>query len=158
LGRFRPILDRRFFVRLVPVLAAIALVAFALAPGFVDLLDILGKSDRFALKSPFLTLGLLGGITVLLALRLVFRWFDRPEDDAEVVRLPLALLALTVLAVIHDAIVTTTSTLGPIYGKGISWEGWVAIFLCALLVACGWVARNGRGLALAGTPAPEPAS
>jgi len=146
LGRFRPILDRRFFVRLVPVLAALALVAFALAPGFVDLLDILGRSDRFGLKSPFLTLGLLGGITLLLALRLVFRWFDGPEDDAEVVRLPLALLALTALAVIHDAIVTTNSILGDIYGKGISWEGWVALFLCLLLVACGWVERYGGGL------------
>jgi hypothetical protein len=144
LGPFRPSRDGRVLVRLVPVLAALALVAFAVAPRFVFLFNLLDKTNQFASQSPFLTLSLLGAITVLLALRLVLRWFDRPGDHAEVVFLPLALLAITTLTVIHDAIVTTTAVnFGQIYGKGISWEGWVAIFLCLLLVACGGIARRG---------------
>ena len=126
------------------MLAALALLAFAVAPTFVDFGDLLDSKKLFALQSPFVTLGLLGATAILLTLRLLLRWVDRPGDHAEVVRLPLALLALTVLAVIHDHIVTTTvASVGFTYGKGISWEGWVAIFLCLLLVACGWVARNG---------------
>jgi len=144
LGRFRTIPDKRLLVRGVPILAALALLAVAVAPNALNVADILDKTDRFGLKSPFVTLLLLGAITILLTLRLVARWFDGAGDQTEVVSLPLALLALTTLTVIHDHVVTTTiPTLGFVYGKGISWEGWVAIFLCLLLVACGWVARRG---------------
>jgi hypothetical protein len=107
----------------------------------------LSKSNRFALHSPFVTLLLIGGLAVFLSIRLALLWLDRPGDNAEFVLLPIALLALTTLVLIHDAIVTTTVlSFGPIYGKGISWEGWVALFLCLMLVACGWVERHGGGL------------
>jgi hypothetical protein len=143
-ARVRPIPDKHVPVRLVPVLAALGLLAFAVAPNLLTVGDLLSNTNLFSIQSPFLTLGLLGAVASLLTLRLVLRWFDRPGDHADVVLLPLALLALAALAVIHDAIVTTTDTsLLPIYGKGISWEGWVAVFLCLLLVACGWIARRG---------------
>jgi hypothetical protein len=143
LSHFRPTLDRRFLSRLAPVLAAMGILAFAVAPNVLTLGDILSNTNLFAIQSPFLTLGLMGATAVLLTLRLVDLWFDTPGDHAELVFLPLALLALTALAVIHDAIVTTNTSFGPIYGKGVSWEGWVAVFLCVLLVACGWVVRKG---------------
>jgi hypothetical protein len=151
LGGSRPIPDKRSLVRLVPLLATLGLLAFAVAPNVLVVTDLLEKDDLFALQSPFLPLGLLGAMTILVTLRLVLRWLDGPGDQAEVVVLPLALLALVGLAAIHDAVVTTTSdVLGPIYGKGISWEGWVSLFLCLLLAACGWIARRG-GDPVAGT-------
>jgi hypothetical protein len=153
MGRLRPFPAKRFLVRLAPVLAALTLLSFEVAPNLLTLDNLLKKNNLFALQSPFLTLGLLGATAMLLTLRLLLRWLDPPGDRAEVVLLPLALLALTALAVIHDHIVTTTvPTLEFIYGKGISWEGWVAVFLCLLLVAWGWVEPFGGGLERLRTP------
>jgi len=151
LGRFRPIPAKRFLVGLVPAVAALALLSLEVAPHVSTLFDLVNHTNLFAIQSPFAPLELLGAIASLLTLRLILRWLDGPRDSAEVVGVPLALLALTVLAVIHGAIVTTTlAPIGFTYGKGISWEGWVAIFLCLLLVACGWVERGGLGRFQAG--------
>jgi hypothetical protein len=147
-GRPRPVLNRRSLIRLAPLLAALGLLSFEVAPTTLNLVDILGKTKLFAVQSPFVTLGWLGAVAVLVTLRLVYVWLDNPGDSAEVVRLPLALLALTALSLIHDHVVTTTiSVLGFTYEKGVSWEGWVALFLCVLLVACGWIARGGHASA-----------
>ena len=142
LGRFRPIPDKRFLVRLVPVLAGLALLSFEVSPLLLSEIDFQNETDLFARQSPFVAFWWLGAIAILLTLRLILRWFDRPGGSPEVVLLPLALLALIAFAVIHEAVVTAYSR--PLtYGTGASWEGWVAIFLCLLLIACGWVARKG---------------
>jgi hypothetical protein len=146
-GRFHAIPGGRFLIRLAPVPAALVLLAFTVTPNLLTLEDLLGQTgNSFALQSPFVMLSIIGALTTLLTLRLVRRWFDaRPEDYADTVGLALALLALTTLAVTHDAIVTTTFTvIGLDYPTGVSWEGWVAVFLCLLLVACGWVVRRRR--------------
>lgn len=144
LGRVRPVWDKRLLVRLAPMLAALALLSFEVAPSVLNLGDLLGRSNLFAFQSPFVTLGVVAAIAMLLTIRLLLRWVEGPTDSTEIVWLPLALLALTTLAVTHDAIVATVDgILGPIYGKGISWEGWVSVFLCLLLTACGWVERRG---------------
>lgn len=147
LGRFRPLPDKRFLLRLVPVLAALALLSFEVAPNVANLGDILGKTNLFAIQSPFLQLGFLDATAILLTLRLLLRWFDRPREYAEAVLLPLALLALTALALIQNGTTPTTiPILAFVYGKGVSWEGWVAVFLGLLLVACGWVEPSDGGL------------
>lgn len=159
LGPIRPVPDKRFFVRLVPVLGALTLVAFGVTPSLATIGDVLDNHNLFLVQSPFLTVGLLGATTVLLTLRLLFRWFDGPGTHAELVRLPLVLLALTALTVIHDAIVTTNfANIGISAGKGVSWEGWAAICLCVVLAACGWLARSGDAFERRNaTPTPGPA-
>ncbi len=145
-GRFHALPRERLPFRLASVLAALVLLAFAVTPNLLTVADLVSQTGNlFALQSPFVTLSIIGALTTLLTLRLLLRWFDGgPEDYADTVGLPLALLALTTLAVIHDATVTTTIVaLGFDYGTGFSWQGWVAVFLCLLLVACGWVVRRG---------------
>ncbi len=145
-GRSRPILNKRVLVRLVPVLAALALLSFEVAPNVATYGDVLSNSKLFAIQSPFLQLDSLGAAAILLTVRLLLRWFDR-RRDTEVVLLPLALLALTALALIQEATTPTTiGFLGFVYKQGVSWEAWVAVFLCLLLVACGRVERNGGRL------------
>jgi hypothetical protein len=143
LSRVRLTPGKSFLVRLVAVLAALALLTFAITPSLLTLSDLLAGTNRFALQSPFVSLALIAAMVVLLTLRAVLRWFDSQGDHAEIVLVPLALLTLSALAVIHDAIVSTNlATVDFAYGKGISWQGWVSVFLCLLLLACGWVERS----------------
>jgi hypothetical protein len=140
LGRFRPNPDTRLLVRLGPVLAALGLLSFEVAPQVVSLSDFVGNTNRFGTQSPFLGLAIFAATAIFLTLRLLLRWVGRARDSAEVVLLPLGLLTLTALSLGYDETARV-----PILDNriGVSWEGWVAVFLGLLLVACGWVVRKG---------------
>ena len=87
-------------------------------------------SLRLEFDSPW-RLYWLEAAAILVALRLLGRWLSGPRADRELVLLPLALLTLTALNLIVDRI------------PGVSWEGWVSVVLCAVLVAFGWIERTG---------------
>ncbi len=113
-------------VRLIPVAACLAFLAIPVAT----------LSDR--LSGPIEIFGawqlrLLEGAAIVLALRLIGRWLSGPPADGEVLLLPVALLAFTVLDLGEAQHVHL-----------ISWEGWLSLLLSLLLVALGWLGRRGR--------------
>ena len=128
LSTFRPIAPKRLLIRAVPIVACLAFLSFVVA----------GNSEwvptsTFVLQSPwFESLWFPAAVTVLISLRLLVRWTNGPPASAEVVFLPLGLLALTVVALAYLGA-------GDSGTPGISWEGWVSVFLCLLLTACGWI-------------------
>jgi hypothetical protein len=132
LRRLRPLPGKGFLIRLAPAFAALGLLSFEVGA-------VAGRTTTFEIQSPWLELQLLDAAAILLTLRVLLRWFDRPRDHADVVLLPLGLLALTVLALIYS------STSG-FSDAAISWEGWVSVFLCLALAVCGWIERKGGGL------------
>jgi hypothetical protein len=69
---------------------------------------------------------------ILVGLRLLGRWLAGPKADDELVLLPLALLAMTVLTVVEAS-----------RAGYINWEAWLSMGLCVLLVVLGWLERNG---------------
>jgi hypothetical protein len=121
----RPIPQTRFLIRVVPLAACVGFLAFAVGSN--------AGHSTFEIQSPWRLFVLTAAATVL-TLRLFLRWSERPRDSEAVVLLPLGLLLLTTLNLIY------------IRDRGISWEGWVAVFLCLLLAACGWVERYRGGL------------
>jgi hypothetical protein len=123
--RLRPIPQARFLIRLVPLAACLGFLAFAVG-------SIAGDST-FEIQSPW-RLSVLTAAAIVLTLRLLLSWSEQPRESDAVVLLPLGLLLLTTLDLIW------------IRDAGISWEGWVAVFLCLVLAACGWVERNRGGL------------
>ena len=133
LRRLRPIPGgRRYLIRLVPAIAALALLTFEAAA-------MMGRDNLLEVQSPWRFLHLLEAAAILVTLRVLLRWFDRPRDFSEIVLLPVALLALTAL----DLVYTGTTLYSD---SGISWEGWVSVLLCLVLIVCGWIERYGGGL------------
>lgn len=118
---------KRLLVRLVPLVACLGFLAIPVA-------TMTGRlSQQVDLDSPWhwywLELG-----AILVVLRLLGRWLGGPKADDELVLLPLALLALTVLDVVEARRAFGT----------ISWESWVSIGFCVLLSVLGRLERNGR--------------
>ena len=62
------------------------------------------------------------------------RWLAGPKADDELVLLPLALLALTVLTVVEARRAFDVLT----------WQSWLALGLSVLLAALGWLERTDR--------------
>jgi hypothetical protein len=122
---------RRYLVRLIPVGAALGLLFFEVAP-------LLGNAAAFEYESPWRWLPLVTAFAIVGTLRLALRWLDRPRDYDEVVLLPVGLLTLTSLELLYGAVGE--------FGGTVNWEGWVSVFLCLVLVACGRAERNGGGL------------
>lgn len=115
---------RRLLTRLVPIAACLGFLA-------IPVLTLTGRlSPQLEIESPW-RLYWVEVAAVLLAIRLLGRWLGGPKDDVELVLLPLALLAVTALDLID------------IRTEGISWQGWASVVLCAILVAFGWIERNG---------------
>jgi hypothetical protein len=118
---------KRLLLRFVPMLACVGFLAIPVA-------TMTGRvSQHFQIDSPWRWYWLEVG-AILVALRLFDRWLRGPKADDELVLLPLALLALTVLTVVeaHSAY------------RSISWQGWLSIGLCLLLAVFGWLERTGR--------------
>jgi hypothetical protein len=121
-------LDRGRLVRIVPSAACLAFLAIPVA-------TLTGRlSQNLEVDSPWRVFWLEVG-AVLVAVRLLGRWLSGTRDDAELMLLPLALLAVTAL----DLIVARRE-LGTI-----TWEGWASVGLCVLLAVLGWIERS-RGL------------
>ena len=120
-----PIARNRVF-RLVPMSACLAFLAIPVAA-------LTGRlSPHLEFDSPWRVYWL-GVAAILVALRLLGRWLSGPGDDPELMFLPCALLALTALDLIVDQREVGT----------ISWEGWASVVLCVVLLALGWIERNG---------------
>jgi len=119
---------RRLLARLLPMAACLAFLAIPIAALANRL------SPHLQFDAPW-RLYWLGAAAILVATRLLGRWLGGPRDDAELLLLPLALLALTALDL---------TVFGRALGM-ISWEGWVTVGLCLLLAVLGWLDRK-RGL------------
>jgi len=118
---------RRLLVRLIPMLACLGFLAMPVA-------TLTGRlSHILEFYSPWhwywLELG-----AILVALRLLGRWLAGPKADDELVLLPLALLALTVLTVVEARRAFDVLT----------WQSWLALGLSVLLAALGWLERTDR--------------
>jgi hypothetical protein len=114
----------RLLLRFVPMLACLAFLAIPVA-------TLTGRlSPLFDAYSPWrwdwLELG-----AILVALRLLGRWLGGPKADDELVLLPLALLAMTVLTVVEAD-----------RAGYVNWEAWLSVSLCALLAVLGWLERT----------------
>jgi hypothetical protein len=119
--------QKRRLTRLLPTVACLGFLALPIAT----------LTERFAPRldfdSPWRYWSWLGVAGILVALRLLGRWVGGPKADDELVLLPLALLVLTVFAVI-----LTRRTFGTV-----SWESWASIGICLLLTVLGWLERSG---------------
>ena len=121
--RLHPVAPKRLLTRGAPILACGAFLAIPVAA-------LTGRlSVVQSLEFPW-RLFWLGGAAIIVALRLLERWLSNVPEDRELVLLPLGLLALTALELIYDR------------GE-IGWQGWAAVALCLLLIAFGWIERNG---------------
>jgi len=120
--------QKRLLMRFVPMLACLGFLA-------IPVVTLTGQLSLFSLTldaySPW-RWDWIELAAVLVALRLLGRWLGGPKADDELVLLPVALLALTVLTVVEA------------HSAGyINWEAWLSIGLCVLLALLGWLERNG---------------
>lgn len=131
LARVRPprIETRHALVRLVPLAAAFAAFATVVLPLWSVL------PDRWSREEVVLN-GWYAVAGVLLAIHLARRWLESarriPFPSDELVLLPLALLALTALALVRNR------------GEGMTWGGGILAGLCLLLAWLGWLESKGR--------------
>src|SRR5206468_4095173 len=111
-------------VRIVPIVASLAFVA-------IPALALTTRISDLTIWRPWI-LVLLEAAAIVVGLRLCGRWLAGRANDAELLLLPLLLLALTGLNLgeIQDVFV-------------IHWESWLAPALGAFLIVCGLVERNG---------------
>ena len=120
---------RRLLMRFVPMIACLGFLAIPVATLTGGLSQSLESDSLWRVYWYWLEVG-----AILVVLRLLGRWLGGPKADDELVLLPLALLALTVIEV---------SLVRRAFGI-ISWEGWVSIGLCVLLAVLGWLERTSR--------------
>jgi len=144
LPTFRRITASRFLIRAIPIAACLAILSFAVAASTFR------YDSTFVLHSPWVWLDFLGAAAILIGLRLLVRWTEGPPVSAEIVFLPLGLLAVTVLTLVY-----------PVYLGGrrqaldhpITLEGWLSLSLCVLLAGCGWIAWKSGELEYEPVPA-----
>ena len=118
----------RVIDRLIPVAASVACLCAIALPVWSAL------PDRWSPQ-----VEVLGGwyaiAGVLLSLHLLRRWLELAGGPSgrgeELVLLPLAVLALTTLALVHER------------GNGMTWGGGILVGLCIVLTLFGWVERRG---------------
>jgi hypothetical protein len=122
---------KRLAVRFVPMLLCLGFLAIPVATltGRLSLFSVF--SVRLDAYSPWRWDWVEFG-AILVGLRLLGRWLGGPKTDDELVLLPLALLAMTVLSVVEAS-----------RAGYINWEAWVSIALCVVLAVLGWFERNG---------------
>lgn len=121
---------KRLAVRFVPMLVCLGFLAIPVATLTCRLSLFSAFSVTLDAYSPWrwdwVELG-----AILVGLRLFGRWLGGPKADDELVLLPLALLAMTVLSVVEAS-----------RAGYINWEAWLSIALCVLLAVLGWFERN----------------
>lgn len=119
---------RRVIDRLIPVAASIACLCTIALPVWSAL------PERWNFQAEVLG-GWYAIAGVLLSLHLLRRWLEFVGGSsgraAELVLLPLGVLALTTLALVHER------------GNGMTWGGWILLGLCSVLMLFGWIEQRG---------------